>query len=118
VPLDLGMARVTQIHRRKQPRRPHFIPEWAERRGFESQADLAKELDAEKSVVSRWYAGASPSEEYQAKLAALFHCDPEAIFRHPDDDWLAKFFKDRSADEVDRMKNMLEAAFPLKSRNG
>lgn len=104
-------------HRRRQPRRPHFIPEWAERKGYESQADLVEALGADKSVVSRWYAGASPSEDWQKKLVALFHCEePDGIFRHPDDDWLARFFRDRSPDEVQRIKQTLEAAFPAKKQ--
>jgi transcriptional regulator with XRE-family HTH domain len=37
--------------------------------------------------------------------------------RHPDDDWLTKFFHHgRSADEVERMKKTLEAAFPPKPK--
>lgn len=107
------------IHRSKQPNRPHFIPEWAERRGYKSQAELAEALEADKSVVSRWYSGTSPSREWQEKLTALFHCeDREGIFRHPDDDWLTRFFRDRSADELQRMKQMLEAAFPRSKRTG
>lgn len=109
--LFLGMVNISTIHRTKQPRRPHFIPEWAEARGL-TQADLARELDADKSVVSRWFNGTTPGLEWQEKLAALFHCEPDAIFRHPDDDWLSKFFRDRSREELERMKTMLEAAFP------
>lgn len=109
------MKKMTQIHRGKQPRRPHFIEEWAKRRGYETQADLAEALDADKSLVSRWYSGASPGVEWQAKLAALFDTqDADGIFRHPDDDWLAKFFKDRQPEEIDRIKQTLEAAFPLR----
>jgi transcriptional regulator with XRE-family HTH domain len=99
----------------KQHRRPHFIPEWAERRGL-AQGGLANLLGADKSVISRWYGGATPGEEWQTKLADLFGCDREGLFRHPDEEWLTKFFRDRSADEVDRMKQMLEAAFPPKSK--
>lgn len=104
-------ADITTIHRNRQPSRPHHIPEWAAARRL-SQADLARELDADKSVVSRWYSGATPSKEYQDKLAALFGTDPESLFRHPDDDWLAKFFRDRSRDEIERIKATLETAFP------
>jgi hypothetical protein len=105
------------IHRSKQPNRPHFIPEWAERRGYKNQAELAEALDADKSVVSRWYSGTSPSKDWQTKLVDLFQCEePDGIFRHPDDDWLAKFFRDRSDDEVERAKALLEAAFPRKSQ--
>lgn len=107
---------ITRIHKSKQPRRPHFVKEWAEKRGYENQAKLAEALDADKSVVSRWYGGATPSEDWQEKLADLFHCDRESLFRHPDDDWVAKFFRDRSDDELERMKQMLEAAFPLKNK--
>jgi transcriptional regulator with XRE-family HTH domain len=102
---------VTRIHRGKQPRRPHFIPEWAATRKLKA-ADLARELGADKSVVSRWYGGASPGAEWQEKLAALFQCDPEALFRHPDDDWLSRFFRGRQRDEIERIKATLEAAFP------
>lgn len=107
----LPMSDISHIHRSKQPRRPHFIQQWAELRGL-SQADLARELGADKSVVSRWYNGATPGIEWQQKLAELFHCEPASLFRHPDDDWLSKFFKDRSKEEMERMKTMLEAAFP------
>ncbi|MGB3387467.1 MAG: helix-turn-helix transcriptional regulator [Pseudaminobacter sp.] len=105
---------ITRIHKGKQPRRPHFIQEWAEKRGL-SNTDLAREIGADKSVISRWYSGTSPSVEYQEKLAALFGCDRESLFRHPDDDWLVRFFRDRSIEELQRMKQMLEAAFPRKT---
>jgi transcriptional regulator with XRE-family HTH domain len=101
----------------KQPRRPHFIPEWAERRGL-TQVELANLLGADKSVISRWYAGATPGEEWQSKLADLFVCDREGLFRHPDEEWLTKFFRNRSADDVQRMKTMLEAAFSPRSNRG
>ena len=104
---------VTSIHRSRQPRRPHFIEAWAELRDL-SQADLARELGADKSVISRWFSGSTPSLDYQERLAALFGCEPESLFRHPNDDWLARFFANRTSDEVERMKQMLEAAFQTK----
>lgn len=107
---------VSRIHKSKQPNRPHFIQEWAEKRNL-TQTDLARELDADKSVISRWYSGTTPSVDYQEKLAALFGCeDRESIFRHPDDDWITRFFRDRSIEEIQRMKQMLEAAFPKKKK--
>lgn len=112
------MTNVTQIHRGKQPRRPHFVQEWAELRGFIKAVELAKALDADKSLVSRWYSGSTPNEEHQERLAELFQCDREAIFRHPDDDWLAKFFRDKTDDEIERVKKVLEAAFPKKTGTG
>jgi transcriptional regulator with XRE-family HTH domain len=112
-----AMPNVTRIHNSKQPRRPHYIEEWAERREMK-QADIARELGADKSIVSRWFGGATPSQEWQEKLAALFRCDPESLFRHPDDDWLSKFFADRSRDEIERIKATLEAAFPRKTGTG
>lgn len=109
------MSNVTQIHKSKQPRRPHYIREWAEMRGFETQAALAAALDIDKSVVSRWYNSTSPSAEHQERLAALFDCEPEALFRHPDDDWFARFFRGRKKDELERMKTVLEASFPRRT---
>ena len=109
------MAKVTSVHRSKQPRRPHFIAEWAEARNL-TQADLSRELEADKSVVSRWFSGTTPGVEWQEKLALLFHCEPESLFRHPDDDWLTRFFQDRPRDEIEKMKQMLELAFPKRQR--
>jgi hypothetical protein len=112
-----GKRRI-ETHKGRQPNRPHFIQDWAERRGFSDQAALAKASGADKSVISRWYNGASPSREWQIKLVELFNLDePGDIFRHPDTDWLAKFLYGRKQDEIDRMKQTLEAAFPQKPRS-
>lgn len=107
------MAKVPKIHSSKQPRRPHFIEEWAERRNL-SQADLARELGADKSVVSRWFNGASPGADWQDRLAALFHCEPDALFRHPNDDWIKRFFEGRTAEEIEHIQRSLEIIFPKK----
>lgn len=108
------MEKIVHIHNGKQPRRPHYIPAWAEARGL-SQAELVRQLGADKSVVSRWFSGSTPQLEWQEKLAALFETEPESLFRHPDDDWLSRFFAGRRRDEIDRIKATLEAAFPRKS---
>lgn len=105
---------VERIHKTKQPRRPHHIPDWAESRGLE-QHDLARELGADKSLVSRWYSGTTPGEDWQQRLAAFFHIEPEALFRHPDDDWLTRFLRNRSREEIEQIKATLEIAFPRKS---
>ena len=112
------MNQVVQIHRGKQPRRPHYVQEWAEARGFSSQAELVDALGADKSTVSRWYSGSSPSVDWQERLAELFACEPESLFRHPDDDWIARFLKNRDRDEIERIKRTMESAFPSKSRTG
>lgn len=49
-------------------------------------------------------------------LALFFECEREALFRHPDDDWIARFLKGRDKDEIQRIKDTLERAFPR--RNG
>jgi hypothetical protein len=108
---------VARIHKGKQPRRPHFVKEWAEKRGYKRPVDLAIALEADKSLISRWYNGSTPGEDWQAALAEFFGYpdEPEIIFRHPDEDWFARFFRGRAQDEVDRMKQMLQAAFPPKT---
>jgi transcriptional regulator with XRE-family HTH domain len=95
----------------KQPRRPHHIPQWAEKRKL-NQIDLAKAVGADKGVVSKWYSGSSPSEKWQKKLAAFFGCEPESLFRHPNAVWLDEFFEGRPEEEVERIKDMLTAGFP------
>lgn len=107
--------KVVDADRKRQPKRPHFIPEWAKKSGYDDQAELVEALDADKSVVSRWYSGASPGEDWQARLSTLFGFpnQPEIIFQHPDTVWFSRFFRDREEGEIERMKKMLEAAFPM-----
>lgn len=108
---------VDRIHKGKQPRRPHYIKDWAEKRGFARPVDLATALEADKSLISRWYSGTTPGEEWQQALAEFFGYpgEPEIIFRHPDEDWFARFFRERSIEEIKRAKQMLQAAFPGKT---
>lgn len=108
------MSNITTIHGKKQGKRPHFLIEWCEKRGI-SKAELAKETGADPGQVTRWFQGSTPSEPWQYILGDFFGCGREGIFRHPDDDWIAKFFKDRSAEEIERAKAMLEVAFPKKN---
>lgn len=70
------------------------------------------------SLVSRWFSGSTPGLDWQQRLAALFHTEPESLFRHPDDDWIARFLKDRAEDEIERIKATLENAFPRKTGTG
>jgi transcriptional regulator with XRE-family HTH domain len=100
----------------RQPGRPHFIRDWAEAIRL-SPGELGDAVGADKSVVSRWYSGTAPSVPYQEKLAALFGCERDSLFRHPDEDWLAKFLRGRSAQEIERIKATLIAAFPRKPSN-
>jgi len=108
------MDKIVKIHEGKQPRRPHYISAWAAARGKE-QKDIARDLGADKSVVSRWFSGTTPGEEWQAKLADYFNCEKESLFRHPDDDWLTRFLRGRQRDEIERIKQTLESAFPRKA---
>jgi hypothetical protein len=95
----------------KDPPRLHYIPEWAELRGV-SQADIGRELDVEKSSVSRWFAGRVPVDKHLRALAALLKIEPAALFRHPDDDWLISVLEGRDPEERRRIKATIETAFP------
>lgn len=105
------MVRVVEIHRGKQPVRIHYIAEWAAKRGH-SQADIARELGVDKGTVSKWFSGKLPQEANLLPLAAMLGTEPDRLFRHPDDDWIANFFQGRSEEERNRMVKTLEAAFP------
>ena len=109
------MPRPAKIHSGKQPRRLHYVVEWAARRQLR-QADICRELSVDKSTVSRWFDGTLPSEVHLLALTGLFGLDePVSLFRHPDDDWLSRLLRGRSEDERRRIKAMLEAAFPPKA---
>jgi len=105
---------IPTIHRSKQPRRPHYVREWAEKRNLRP-VDLATELGVDKSLVTRWYQGSTPNEESLAKLGALFGVEPESLFRDPDEDWLARLLRGRDRDEIKRIITTIETAFPRRT---
>lgn len=109
------MSNTVRIHAGKTPVRRHFIREWAAHRHLR-QRDIVRELGVDKGLVSRWFGGTLPSEQYLEGLADLFQTTTDSLFRDPGDDWLAKFFRERSDDEKERARRILEEAFP--SRTG
>lgn len=82
------------------------------------QTDIVKELDVDKGTVSRWFKGQLPQAAQQETLAALFQIEPEALLRHPDDDWMSRFFHGRSQEEKDRIKQAMELSWPLVQKRG
>lgn len=109
------MQKPVRIHQNKTPIRRHYIKEWAEARNM-TQADLARELDTDKSQTSRWWQGQMPNSSTQERIAAVFEIEPEALLRHPDQDWMARFFEGRAAEERDRIKQAMELSFPVKKK--
>lgn len=82
-------------------------------------AELIDELNAadqyppvDRSTVYRWLQGQLPRPDQQARLAAFFGIEPEALLRHPDQDWLASFFEGRQKEERDRIKQAMELSWP------
>jgi transcriptional regulator with XRE-family HTH domain len=112
------MVNILKLHKTKnaknpskQPRRPHYVSEWAALRGW-NQAELAKRAGVDPSQVSRWLDGASPGTDAQEKLAKALDIDPADIFHHPDDVWFRLFTKGRNPDEVAHIKKSIETIFP------
>jgi hypothetical protein len=106
-----------EIYAKRQPKRPHYLRDWIERRGFRTDTEFAEAIGADKSVVSRWLDEddpTTPGKDWQVKLGTFFgdEDDPADIFRHPDDDWFTKFFRTRSEDQIRRAREMLEIGFP------
>lgn len=117
----LRMTQVTSIHSGKTPQRIHFIPEWAAKREMR-QADIVKafppDMNVNKSTVSRWFKGSLPEAHHLAGLAAIFETEVSSLFRDPDDDWITKFFRERSEAERDQAIDVLKALFKNSSRTG
>jgi hypothetical protein len=116
--LSLRMAQPTKIHKSKLPSGLHCIPEWAEHRHLK-QVDFVRELNVDKSTVSRWFAGMLPDEGNIVRIGAFLQLeDPRDVFRHPDDEWLGRLLKNRSMAERTRIRRLLEEVFPAKGRRG
>lgn len=111
------MNNLTRIHTDKNPPRRHYIVEWAEHRQL-SQADISRELGVNKGTVSKWFGGAVPRDDWLQPLAELLNTTPDGIFRDPQEDWITRFFRERSAEEKQRAMQILEAAFPPKRKAG
>lgn len=98
----------------------HYIAAWAAVRGFR-QVDIVRAFadDAEpvdKSTVSRWFGGTIPIPKHLERLAVILDLDsPAALFRDPSMEWLRDFLRDRDADEQERIRKTLEAAFPRRA---
>lgn len=106
-----SMSNTVRIHTDKTPQRVHFIVEWAEKRGMK-QVDIVREVGADKGLVSRWFKGTVPKENYLSQLKDLFQAEEVAsLFRHPDDDWLAKFFRDKTEEQREQAIDMLKILF-------
>lgn len=116
--------RIEHIHSGKTPRRTHYIAEWAAKRG-RIQKDFVKNVGADKGTVSRWFAGALPETPYLLKIVAFLELEEIAdLFRSPDDNWLTRMFEqrkrlmalllEREPEELTKIKNMIEAVYPLK----
>ncbi len=111
------MNNIEHIHSDKTPVRIHYIPEWAEKRNL-SQADVGREIGVDKGLVSRWFGGTLPKQEYLERLAALFGTDVHGLFRDPEDDWLLKFFQDKSESQRERAIEMLRIFFKENGKTG
>lgn len=117
------MAKITKIHQNKQPVRRHYIAEWLEAKGM-TPMDLLDALnhpdrpmefsEIDKSQVYRWIGGQLPQPRTQARIAGVlgFEDDAGKLLQSPDADWMNEFFENRSREELERIKLMLQAAFP------
>ena len=92
-----------------------------EHRGLQAR-DLVEMTGADKSNVSRWLnKGALPKGEHLLALADGLEAESIAsLFRHPDDDWMARLFQQKQleAEERERAKAIIDAAFPDKAIGG
>jgi hypothetical protein len=105
------------LHQR-QPRRPHYLAKYMERHGVR-RTEIIGATGVDKASLSKWLAPvrpATPSPEWANRLGEFFerYGGPVDIFVDPDVAWFARMIQGRSPDEVERMKKMLELAFPTK----
>lgn len=121
------MAKVTRIHRGKSSFRRHYLAEWLSARDM-SPMDLHRLLNEpesaetfiDKKQVYRWVdEGKLPHAPTMARIADALKLDsPEDLHRHPNEDWIAKFLRDRSEEELDRIRRSLEVTFPKTGTTG
>lgn len=70
----------------------------------------------DKKQVYRWLDGALPHPATQARIAAALGLDSaEDLMRNPTEDWIARFLRDRSDEELEHIKQSLEVTFPKRA---
>jgi hypothetical protein len=123
-PLQIRRAQKTTF-------RAHFLNEWLQEREM-SPMDLVNGLNdvasmdtpvIDKSQVYRWLKGQLPQRATQFRIAEALQLrdehgdpDPELLLTDPALAWIARKVKNRPQEEVERMKEIIELAFP--SRTG
>lgn len=125
---ECDMTNIANIHKGKTPVRRHFFAEWLEARGMKPMEfmnawnELHPDQIIDKSQVYRWLKGQLPRPESMLRIAAILHLehedgspDPDALLRHPDNDWFARKLKGRPREEIERIKQVIDAAFPDKT---
>lgn len=112
---------LVEIYPKRQPRRPHYLGRLMELRSVSRRQMIEDMAGLDKSLLSRWLDKNDPStpgRDWAEKLSQYFAVapdfDPVDIFTDPDLDWLARLLRGRSAEEKDRIKAMIEAAFPVR----
>ena len=112
---NVSMAKVTPRQKSGPPR--HFIREWRKHRNL-TMEQLAEIIGVTQGAISQLERGQTNyTQPMLEALADALHCRPyDLIMRTPEeaaaDDWLAHFFRNRNIDELKRIKQMLNAAFP------
>lgn len=111
-----------------QKLRRHCLPEWMEERGVSAPklVELLNENATEgeglidKSQVYRWMKGQLPHAPTQERIARVLNIvnpitgkvDPKLLQSHPSQAWIYAKVSNRSDDELRRMREVLDAAFP------
>jgi hypothetical protein len=67
-------------------------------------------LPIDKKQVYRWLEGKMPHKDTLDRIAAALRLEsPEDLFRHPDEIWIRQLLKDKSDEERERIKAMVES---------
>lgn len=90
----------------------HFVAEWAKHRG-KRQVDIVRDLGIDKGLVSKWFKGSVlPGPDHMANLAEYFGAEePASLLRDPNDDWLSRFFRDKTEEQKEAAIDMLKLFF-------
>lgn len=121
----------TRIYPGRAPSRRHHLAEWLEERQLDPMEFLnalneSASMDQpviDKSQVYRWLKGQLPHAPTLLRVAAVLDLrdidtmdlNPNLIFRHPDEVWIANQIKGRPEEEVRRLRAMIELALPRKT---
>lgn len=111
----------THVYAGRQPGRPHYVKQLMERRGFKTYAEFAKQIGADKSMVTRWLDEdhpTTPGKVWARRLGVFFGSkdEPVDIFSDPNVERLRQFLHGLEPHQIQKILDLVASITELRRK--